>query len=124
MWLGVVPLPPDVPLPGDTTKHNGQPLAEPGEGADEAKGSATPVGGSVSAAKCVLGVGVCRTVRVFLHGAAGQGTRPVSVFQSSSSQPSCRCRGVFAPRTRIPTLLIVFCVRVLLHVDGYEFRPK
>ena len=28
------------------------------------------------------------------------------------------------PRTRIPTLLIVFCVRVLLHVDGCEFRPN
>ena len=28
------------------------------------------------------------------------------------------------PGTRIPTLLIVFCVRVLLHVDGYGFRPN
>ena len=28
------------------------------------------------------------------------------------------------PRTRIPTLLIVFCVCVLLHVDGCEFRPN
>ena len=31
--LGVVPLPSDVPSPGAATKHNGQPLAEPGEGA-------------------------------------------------------------------------------------------
>ena len=30
--LGVVPLPSDVPSPGAATKHNGQPLAEPGEG--------------------------------------------------------------------------------------------
>ena len=33
MCLGVVPLPFDVPSPGAATKHNGQPLAEPGEGA-------------------------------------------------------------------------------------------
>ena len=31
--LGVVPLASDVPSPGAATKHNGQPLAEPGEGA-------------------------------------------------------------------------------------------
>ena len=37
MWLGVVPLPSDVPSPRATTKHNGQPLAEPGEGADGTK---------------------------------------------------------------------------------------
>ena len=30
--LGVVALPSDVPSPGAATKHNGQPLAEPGEG--------------------------------------------------------------------------------------------
>ena len=33
MCLGVVPLPSDVPSPDAATKHNGQPLAEPGEGA-------------------------------------------------------------------------------------------
>ena len=31
---------------------------------------------------------------------------------------------LLSPRTRIPMLLIVFCVRVRLHVDGYEFRPN
>ena len=45
-------------------------------------------------------------------------------FQGRFSLLSCRCKGVFAPQTRIPTLLIVFCVHVLLLVGRCEFRPK
>ena len=69
---------------------------------------------------------VLRGVRV-LHGAADHGAQPVSIFffpQGRFSLLSCRCRGVFAPQTRIPTLLIVFCVHVLLLVGRCEFRPK
>ena len=71
---------------------------------------------------------VLRGVRE-LHGAADRGAQPVSIyifffFQGRFSLISCRCRGVFAPQTRIPTLLIVFCVHVLLLVGRCEFRPK
>ena len=53
--MGVVPPSPDVPSPGASTKHNGQPLAEPGEGAEEAKrGVRRPI----AACKCACENGV------------------------------------------------------------------
>ena len=39
-----MPVSSDAPLPGATNKHNGQPLAEPGEGADgDQRGARRPI---------------------------------------------------------------------------------
>ena len=72
---------------------------------------------------CVARRRVLRRARV-LHSAAEQGAQPVSFFRGKFSLLSCRCRGVFAPQTRVPTLFIFFCVHVLLLVGRCEFRPK